>query len=63
MSVAGSSPKTVKKVEFDTEVREMSGVGRRLSVASTSLKHNSSCDKEENQVDLCIEHEPGTSDL
>ena len=61
--MASASPKTVKKVEFDTEVREMGGSGRRLSVATTHLKHDSIGDKEDNEIDLCIEQAPGTSDL
>ena len=68
----GASPKTVKKVEFDTEVRELGGSRRRSLIPA--LIHdsqmsedirviNNTGDVKLDENDLCVEQEPGTSDL
>ena len=59
-----ASPKPVKKVEFEADEKGLKA--RRDSNISSKviLKiDNDKCDKIKDDVDLCVEHEPGTSDL
>merc|ERR1711976_90215 len=67
-----ASPKPVKKVEFDTDDKPHKKTIRRDSInfsPKPALKSTVNKDKDieivinNNEVDLCVEHEPGTTDL
>ena len=67
LSVAAASPKLVKKVEFDTgEISQVKGK-RRGSSRDVAAADKLSQDKVDtgggNDRDLCVECEPGTTDL
>ena len=62
LTAAAASPKTVKKVEFDTE--EWFGNKNKRCGSTNSPKPVLKTDTDQdNDNDLCVEHEPGTTDL
>ena len=68
LSVAAASPKLVKKVEFDTEeISQVKGKRRGSSkdvAAGDKLRLLDNVDTGDgNDRDLCVECEPGTTDL
>ena len=67
LSVAAASPKLVKKVEFDTEeISQVKGKRRGSSkdvAAGDKLRLDNVDTGDSNDRDLCVECEPGTTDL
>ena len=63
LSVAAASPKLVKKVEFDTEEISQVKGKRRGSSRDVAAADKLSQDNGGNDRDLCVECEPGTTDL
>ena len=67
LSVAAASPKLVKKVEFDTEeISQVKGKRRGSSkdvAAADKLSQDNVDTGGGNDRDLCVECEPGTTDL
>ena len=61
LSVAAASPKLVKKVEFDTE--EISQVKGKRRGSSKDVAADNVDTSGGNDRDLCVECEPGTTDL
>ena len=72
LTAASASPKLVKKVEFDTDDKPHKKTLRRNSInysPKPALKSTVNREKDieiiidNNEVDLCVEQEPGTTDL